>query len=141
MIEELTKTNQNYCALFKDFINQIRKNRVLHAAILFGSRATGHAKDYSDFDILLIGEFPEEFIYRSKKIIQFAPFLPIDLFCYTLEEFDSMFTSFHLTAMDAIGEGIILFDTEILEQYQIKYETYVKQGMKKLNCVLIPPLI
>jgi len=125
--------------IFGRMINKI-KNRVrLQAVILFGSYARGTAHKFSDYDLVIIADFEEEYFERSAWISEIAPFVSLDLFCYTPEEFEMLFSSYHLTAMDAIGEGIVLFGEDYIAPYKDRYADYIRRGMQKTQCVLIPP--
>ncbi len=134
-----TQTVERYHSLFDDMISRINKEISLNAAILFGSRARGDARKTSDYDIILIGDFQERFIDRGKIISHLLPSMAIDIFCYTPSEFEMMFSSFNLTAIDGIGEGIVLFGQKFLSSYQERFEEFIQKGMKKYKCVLIPP--
>jgi uncharacterized protein len=131
--------NNNIVKMFQNFIHDLTQNINAKAVILFGSQARGTARPHSDYDILMIADFQDRFIHRAQKLIPWLPDLPLDLFCYTPIEFDTMFNSYRITAIDAIEEGKILFGEEYLRPYQEKLQDFHKHGMKKLECVLIPP--
>ena len=132
-------TPQNKNEFFADMIQKIQEQIELHAVILFGSRAKGTDNFYIDFDLVIIGDFKIPYIDRIKLILKYTPPVPVDLFCYTPKEFNKMFHSYHLTAIDAIGEGIILFGDEFVRPYKEQYDIFIKKGMRKTDCVLIPP--
>ena len=125
--------------LFAEMIQKIRQKIHLNAVILFGYRAKGSAKFYSDFDLVVIGDFTLPYLERVKWVLWLTPPIPVDLFCYTSAEFDKLFHSYHLTAIDAIGEGVVLFEENFVTPYKIQYENFVKHGMRKTECTLIPP--
>ncbi|MFW6126414.1 MAG: nucleotidyltransferase domain-containing protein [Chloroflexota bacterium] len=58
-------------------------------AFLFGSRATGHALEWSDWDILMVSPdfagvpFPD----RASVLLRALPLKRAELFCYTPDEF------------------------------------------------------
>jgi uncharacterized protein len=124
---------------FSKMIENVIKNITTKAIILFGSRANGKANFYSDFDIVVIANFTEKYHDRYKLIKKFAPSVPIDLFCYTPEEFHDMFFDFNLTAIDSIGEGIVLYDDNYIEPYKKNYNGFIKKGMHKTSCTLVLP--
>lgn len=124
---------------FSEMIQTLDTKLNLHAFIIFGSQARGNALPYSDFDIVIVADFQEEYIYRSKWIVQIAPEVPIDLFCYTPEEFNRLFNQYNLTAIDAIDEGIFLRGEKFLEPYVKQLEEFKKRGMRKTDSLLIPP--
>ncbi|NMC07566.1 MAG: nucleotidyltransferase domain-containing protein [Candidatus Lokiarchaeota archaeon] len=125
--------------LFGEMIATLRMRIELKAVILFGSRAKGTAREHSDYDIVIIGEFKENYIKRMEWVITIAPFVPLDLFCYTPAEFEAMFKAFKLTQIDAIGEGVVLFGDEWVQPYKERHAVLVEQGMRKSDFVLIPP--
>ena len=133
------ETPKNKLELFSEMIHKIQEKITLYAFILFGSRARGDAKFYSDFDIVIIGDFKMAYIERTKWVLWISPPVPIDVFCYTPEEFDKLFHSFQLTAIDAIGEGIVLYGEKFIDPYKSQYEKFLQHGMRKTSCTLIPP--
>lgn len=126
--------------LFGSMIDRIRDRIPLHAVVVFGSRARGDANKYSDYDLLIIGNFKESFRKRWNWVIQLTPDVSTDLFCLTAEEFAALFDDFNITAIDAIGEGIVLFGEDFIAPFKARYEEYVRKGMKKTSCLLVHPL-
>ena len=126
-------------ALFDDMIREVKKRTVLEAVILFGSRARGTPNKYSDYDLVFIGDFKEKYADRRDWVRKLAPLVSMDLFCYTVREFEQMFNSYRLTAIDAIGEGIVLHGEDFVAPFKQKYAEHVDRGMRKTSCALIPP--
>lgn len=131
------KEFQNF---FQNMILQIKKRINLKSVILFGSRARGDAKSNSDYDLVIIADFQEKYLARSDWILEFVPFVSIDLFCYTPQEFEKLFLSYNITAIDAIGEGTTLFGDDYIKSYKERYKDFVSRGLKKDKCILIPPI-
>ena len=127
--------------LFQSMIDQIESEIKLNMVILFGSQGREEATRYSDYDILLVGDFKGSFLERSDWVIKFAPLLSLDLFCYKTDEFEEMFESYALTAIDAIGEGVVLYGKTFYQKYRSRYDYFLSKGMRKSNCALIPPII
>ncbi len=125
--------------LFQNMIAELQKRIDLTGVILFGSQAKGSARPDSDYDVLVVGQFKEKFLDRGRWVVQLTPRVPIDIFCYTPDEFEDMFKTYHLTAMDAIGQGIPLYGEEFFNTYKSRYEEFVRQGLKRLKFALIPP--
>jgi predicted nucleotidyltransferase len=82
------------------------------AVYLFGSLATGKAVPRSDADLLLVlRESPLRHSFR--RALEYSPYfdeveMPVDLFCYTLEELP------HLPfARRALSEAVLLAGIEI----------------------------
>lgn len=130
---------KEYKELFENMIINLQKKIELFAFILFGSRARGDSTKYSDYDVVIIGSFKEPFMDRGEWVVQLTPDVAIDIFCYTPKEFATMFHSYRLTAIDAIGEGIPLYGEVYLAPYRKLYKEFIKNGMRKETCVLYPP--
>lgn len=126
-------------ALFTSMIEDVKKRIDLSAVILFGSYAKGTSNKFSDYDLVFIGDFKEDYFERRDWVRALAPFVSVDLFCYTPAEFEQMFTTYRLTAIDAIGEGVVLYGEEFVAPFVKRHLEFVKRGMRKTNCVLIPP--
>ncbi|TFG01237.1 MAG: nucleotidyltransferase domain-containing protein, partial [Promethearchaeota archaeon] len=106
----------------------------------FGSRARNDYLPHSDIDIMLIGDFKEKFINRSKIAYEIYDFsLGFDAFCYTPEEFDEMFHQGIVSNLDAIDEGKCLFGNEFFQKYKNELEKLKKRGLKKEPLVWILP--
>ena len=129
--------------LFAPMINKIKDKIQLDAFILFGSRSKGDFHPHSDYDVVIVGAFKENYLKRGEWVIEYAPLIAIDLFTYTPEEFDQLFHQYNLTAIDSIGEGIPLYGKEFFKKYQKIYNKFKEQGMEKdyKYEVLIPPNI
>ncbi|TXT53611.1 MAG: putative DNA polymerase beta domain protein region [Promethearchaeota archaeon] len=136
---KMNKNKKKLTNLFSEMIKKVDAKLELYAFIIFGSQARGNALPYSDYDIVIIADFQEKYIYRSKWIVQIAPEVPIDIFCYTPQEFDKLFSQYNLTAIDAIDEGIFLKGEKFLEPYVTQLEEFKKRGMRKTDSLLIPP--
>ncbi len=125
--------------LFSQMIKKIEERINLISFIIFGSRARGNALPYSDYEIVIIGEFKEKYINRSEWIVQIAPEVPIDVFCYTPDEFEMLFNQYNLTAIDAINDGIFLRGEEYLQKFVEKLKYFKEKGLRKERHILIPP--
>lgn len=125
--------------LFRDFIDAVSRRVSLHTVILFGSRARGTAGPWSDYDLVVVADFQESFMDRGRWVVQLGPRVPMDVFCYTPGEFERMFASFNLTAIDAIGEGIVLHGEAFIAPYKRRHAEFVRRGMRKLAHALVPP--
>jgi hypothetical protein len=126
--------------LFHDLIINLGQIVQLDAVILFGSRATGKATEDSDYDLVFIGNFLCPRIERVKMVLRLKPpRIPIDVFCYTPEEFERAFQAFSLTAIDAVGEGIVLLGDIFVQPFKERYADLVHAGMHKGKSILILP--
>ena len=52
----------------REYVERVSQKVRLHAAILFGSRARGDHGPWSDYDLLLIGDFKEPYLDRLKTL-------------------------------------------------------------------------
>ena len=133
------KNDTKFKKLFHNMIEQIGNRVPLNAVILFGSYAKGNAHKFSDYDLVIIAEFQENYLNRGLWIVHLAPDVSVDVFCYTPAEFERLFNSYNLTAIDAISEGIPLYGEKFISPYKEKYQEFVRRGLRKKKWVLIPP--
>ncbi len=130
-----------FIGLFGEMISAIRKKTKLHAFILFGSQARGNTLPHSDYDIVVVADFEKSYLKRLEWVIQIAPMIPIDLFCYTPQEFDKKFRQYNLTAIDSVEEGLVLYQDDFIEKYKELLDYYKKKGMRKGDHILHPPVL
>jgi predicted nucleotidyltransferase len=128
-----------YLDLFSPMIGAIKEKIRLYAVVLFGSRARGDAHGFSDHDIVVIADFKEKYHQRRDWVIRLAPLVSVDMFCFTPGEFHKLFNDLDLTAIDAIGEGIVLCGDDYIKPYKEKFEDMTARGLKKTDCLIIPP--
>ncbi|MET1159565.1 MAG: nucleotidyltransferase domain-containing protein [Thermoprotei archaeon] len=126
-----------------DRIVEVLKSRFrVRAVILFGSRARGDWGPWSDYDLLIIGDFKEKYLDRIKNILDTlkdTP-LPIEPHPYTLSEAVNMLRRGNPLIIDALEEGVVLYDRgntvrvlkEILEELK-------KRGLRRTNTSIIVP--
>lgn len=96
-IEELT-----------EFKKSIEKDTPIEKFILFGSRAKGKPKKYSDFDILIVSKKFKNVnkLDRAYKIdARWELDYPVDFLCYTPEEFNKLKRQITIVR-EAVKEGI-----------------------------------
>ena len=128
-----------YAELFRSMIENIQQRWPLKAVILFGTRARGTAIQDSDYDLVIVADFTQNYLDRVSEILKLKPHVALDVFCYTPTEFKQMFQSYHVTVLDAIGEGRVLFGDEFFKQYKEQYNELTRRGMKKVKGALLPP--
>lgn len=106
---------------FKDYVNFLCSKN--YTVILFGSRARGDFKIYSDYDLLVIGEdFPK-----------FPPTDAIELHFYKKEKVDKEIAEFNTVIIDAFYEGKLLCDKlNIYEEKRRKVLERIK-GLKRVK--------
>ncbi|WP_457559353.1 nucleotidyltransferase domain-containing protein [Candidatus Harpocratesius sp.] len=113
------KIKQEILSKFHNFIFYIKNNYDVHAFILFGSQSRNEALFYSDYDLLIIGNFDTDYMQRTKKMVQHLPTdVAVDLFCYSVEEFESMMKLKRKHILDALDHGIPIFGEEFIKRYR-----------------------
>lgn len=82
----------------------------IHSIILFGSYARGDQGPNSDLDLIILSDFNGvgrfERALPLHSMVREETDLPVDLLCFTPEEFNSMF----LYRDSAVKEGIVLYE-------------------------------
>ena len=108
------KVNQIKDKVAKDFITKkyslIAETYKPEQFVLFGSRAKGNAKEYSDIDIILVSnEFEKtRFVNRAQDFIyKIKPRdVHIDVLCYTPNEIEKILNGPTFFVKEAIATGI-----------------------------------
>lgn len=100
---------------FKEYVSYLCEKN--YTVILFGSRARGDHKVYSDYDVLVIGdEFPK-----------FPPTDAIEVHFYRRERVEKEVKDFNTVVIDAFYEGKVLCDNlNIYEEMRRKVLDRVK---------------
>ena len=116
-----------------EYVKRVGKQVKLHAAILFGSRARGNHKPWSDYDILLIGEFKEPYLERLKILFDLTEGIrvPIEPHPYTIDEALTMLERGNPMIVDVIEEGKQILMDEEYEKILRKYREMKKAGKLK----------
>jgi len=122
-------------------IENLRRELNVKAVILFGSRARGDWKPWSDFDLLIIADFKEKYLDRFGKLMEIVgdiP-LPIEFHPYTLDEAVEMLKKCNPLIVNALEEGIVLYSTtEISKLFEV-YKELKKRGLKRTETTIIIP--
>ena len=97
--------------LLKKFKQQIIRKYGVKKVILFGSYSNDSTKEDSDVDLIIVGDFLEKgniqrapIFYKEWHLTQNID-MPVDIICYTLEEFDDLKNKITIVK-EAIEEGI-----------------------------------
>ncbi|MCS7138231.1 MAG: nucleotidyltransferase domain-containing protein [Candidatus Caldarchaeum sp.] len=116
--------------VLRKYVGRVSENIKIHAALLFGSRARKEHGPWSDYDILLIGEFEEKYLERLSKALELAASfkLPIEPHPYTLEEAVKMLERGNPTIVDSIEEGVVIYADEEFSKILQKYQEMKKAG-------------
>ena len=106
---------------FKDYVNFLCSKN--YTVVLFGSRARGDFKIYSDYDLLVIG----------KDLPKFPPTDAIQLHFYKKEKVDKEIEEFNTVIIDAFYEGKLLCDKlNIYEEKRRKVLERIR-GLKRVK--------
>lgn len=119
-------------------VEKLREKYRLHAVILFGSRARGDHKPWSDYDLLIIADFSERYLERFSQLFEVLD-PKIEPHPYTLEEAIEMLKKGNVTIVDAIEEGIVLFSDESFEELIKVYEDLKRRGMRRSKVSIVLP--
>lgn len=122
-------------------ITRIRAKYKVHAILLFGSRARGNYKPWSDYDILVIGDFREKYLDRIGELLKTLEGISIEveLHPYTLEEALNMLKKGNPLIIDAIEEGKLLYKDEKFEEVLKEYRRLKRLGLSRSETSIILP--
>ncbi len=104
----MVQTSNKNLSSVRKFQKEIKMKIKVDKLILFGSRAKGTFNSLSDFDLLLVSNSFKD-IPWYKRSIKLYPFwkedLPLELLCYTPEEFERKKKQMGIV-QEAVKEGI-----------------------------------
>ncbi len=114
-------------------VERLRERLDLVAVVLFGSRARGDWGPWSDYDLLVVARFREAYLDRIKLVLDVLAdvSLPVEPHPYTPEEALAMLEKGSPTIVDALEEGIVLYDTGWLET--------LRRGLRRSNTSIVLP--
>ena len=125
----------------KQIVNRLTGKLCVKAIVLFGSRARGDWGPWSDYDLLIIADFREQYLDRIKMILDMLGDVPlaIEPHPYTLEEALSMLKRGNPIIVDALEEGRVLYSTSEFEKLVEEYRELKKKGLRRTNTTIIVP--
>ena len=94
-----------------EFINNFFKLYSAEFIILFGSSAKREFNYRSDLDLLIVTNSLKENFFERLYQMQVINPGGIDFFIYTMSEFEYMVENFHLIALEALSDGMIIYDS------------------------------
>lgn len=111
------------------------------AIVLFGSRARGDFKPWSDYDVLIIADFNKPYLERIGDILATLPDVepPIEPHPYTLEEALKMLSKGNPIIVDALSEGVVLYKEPDFDKLLDKFNEMIKKGLRKTATSIIIP--
>ena len=114
-------------------VERLKSKFDIIAVILFGSRARGDWGPWSDYDLLIIGNFRIDYLDRIRKILELVDDipLPIEPHPYTLDEAMKLLRKGTPSIVDALEEGKILYLDDRFKALEKLYTELKKKGMKR----------
>lgn len=115
----------------------------LHVVILFGSRARGDFKPWSDYDLLIVAEFEEKYVDRIRTILELLGDIELNIepHPYTLREAIEMLKRGNPIIVNAISEGIVLYRGEGYSALEELYRKLIEKGLRRdKTSIIIPPV-
>ena len=125
MLEELS--DRPKLSSLQKFIEEVLHKKNIISIVLFGSMAKGTFNVFSDYDVLIVvSEDSDRFIDRLWKysIISDGYVEPV---VYTLSEVKMMFQQNHLLLLEALKDGISLYDTGFWKTLRREFEEKLKK--------------
>ena len=105
-----------------EYVKEVMKRAKARAIILYGSRAQGRHKPWSDYDVLIVAEDLPEWSLRWELIHPPKMTIPIEAKAYTPDEFIEALRLCRMHALDAVSEGKILFDSGFMAEAKKVFE-------------------
>lgn len=111
------------------------------SVILYGSLARGTYTNLSDIDLVVITQLlPDYFMDRLDLLQRLNQHLgPIEALGYTRSEFEYMLQRGHVTALDAVADGVPLHGEEYFRQLKTVFEDMVRRGLRRTTCAWVLP--
>lgn len=125
----------------EEVVNRLVAKYRLVAIILFGSRARGDWGPWSDYDLLIIGDFEKNYIDRIGDILELLSDInmPIEPHPYTLRESLEMLRKGNPLIVDAIEEGKILYKDRGYEELLKVFLELKEKGIRRSGTSIILP--
>ena len=97
-----------------EFVARVRARWNTHAVILYGSRARGDWKPWSDWDVLVVADFREPFLERLRNLMAMS--CPgVEPLGYTPAELVEGLRNLNPAVISALVEGIVLYGGDYVE--------------------------
>ena len=109
--------------------------------VLYGSLARGTYNTASDIDLVVLSEhLPDGFHERLARLQELnSARRAIDAFGYTGEEFEAMLRRGHVTALDAVADGVPLYGVPYFSKVRLIYDELVRRGLRRSPCSWVLP--
>jgi hypothetical protein len=113
------------------FVNAVlaKRSATLAFIVLFGSMARGDWSRGSDYDVL-IGLCGDDNKRLLDRMAEFTPAVRIalDVFPYSRSEWQHMFTDRHPLLLEALDDGIVLWDQGAFATMRATFHQWRQQG-------------
>ncbi len=135
LLEQLSDRPNIEC--LRDFVNRVlaEKGDEIEFIVLYGSMAKGNWSQESDYDVLIGLRIDDNkrFIDRLYDYSLLSRG-PIETFVYSKSEIQIMFENFHLTLLESLNHGIVIYDkgewAKMREQFARMLEKQVIQPVE-----------
>lgn len=101
--------------------------------ILFGSVARNRHDVDSDIDMLVIGGvLPGDRRERYRQLMHLrSRFAPLQVHAYSRAEWDEMMAAKHVTALEALNDGIPLYGEALFAKWRGRFEGWLALGLQR----------
>ena len=122
-------------------LERLRRALRLKGLVLFGSRSRGDWKPWSDYDLLIIAEFEEDYMSRIPRILELLSDIPahVEPHPYTVEEARRMLAKGNPILVDALEEGKVLYTTPEFEELVETYRELKRRGLRRTETSIVLP--
>lgn len=109
--------------------------------VLYGSLARGTYTKASDIDLVVVSRYlPDSFFDRLAYLQGLNDCgRAIDAFAYTPEEFRDMLRRGHVTALDALADGIPVHGEPFFAELRAEFQDMVRRGLRRSICSWVLP--
>jgi predicted nucleotidyltransferase len=109
--------------------------------ILYGSLAKGTYTDLSDMDLIVIAPWlPDPFMDRLDLLQRLNQGLgPIEALGYTASEFQEMLQRGHVTALEALADGVPVYGDRYFSGLKDIFQDMVRRGLRRSTCSWVLP--
>ena len=110
--------------------------------VLYGSLAKGTYTSASDIDLVVVAQdLPKDFHDRLAYLQELnGTRRAIDAFAYTPAEFRDMLNRGHVTALDAVADGIAVHGSSYFQELKRVYQGMVQRGLHRTACSWVLPV-
>lgn len=125
----------------KDVVKKLASRYRLTTVILFGSHARGDWGPWSDYDLLIIGDFEKNYVDRIGEILELLSDIkiPVEPHPYTLQEALQMLGEGNPLIVDAIEEGRVLYRSRDYDRLLETFRRLREKGMRRSSTSIILP--